>query len=180
MVGIGRAGFGKLTKPAEILLPVKPDKASLSLLPFNLLSSPLFPSTYLHPPPSLPLFWAFHSIMFRNALRQSSRAVTAVSATGRIASVSLAIPTCEHLTPSIAPLSYRNITQWVMLWCLGSLNGLFCRFRASSWSRAVADRFCVSSLGSLGGFRSPQWRLEADPFLRLRGQGFSHRGLIRS
>lgn len=106
--------------------------------------------------------------MFRNALRQSSRAVAASSATGRVASVSSpsSLPYLPGLTSSpIASLHLGfglNPGRYVLSMVA---NGYLSCFYPPNPPGAVVDKICV--LDSRGCFRSPQWRLQAGPFLRL-------------
>ena len=88
--------------------------------------------------------------MFRNALRQSSRAVAAASATGRVASVSLSHPARpqRHLIESI--LQFRHFHPRIKLngFChpISGLDNGFCySFRPSYLRCAAVDKFCVSS-----------------------------------
>lgn len=110
--GFGASTVSRQNSPKEAPLVLSSTILSLSLLPFSLSFLPSLPF-----PPNPPCLYSFLSlslnppsplsIMFRNALRQSSRAVTAASSTGRIASVSCVLSWCSLFPPRSIPCLHK-------------------------------------------------------------------------
>lgn len=98
------------SKPAG-LLPKSLGFASALFLNFISSASPNLPSTQLqlncNCSSCFPQAYRISFNMFRNALRQSSRAVGAISATGRVAAVSLLILSTGRPRPPSIPSSDR-------------------------------------------------------------------------
>jgi hypothetical protein len=160
----------KATRPQS---PLPPDCTSLQLISFPLQSS----------------VTSFN--MFRNALRQSSRAVGAVSAAGRVAAVSLLTPSrSDFQTPIEPPQATR---------CRHRDNAVGAQLGIADIVASIVKLFlsCAVALGPGGVVHSLGFRLTCfsppdskcrtgrrqrcrRPLIRLRGQGIPDRGFLHS